>query len=441
MLTDYHVKYFSHELTKRSSAGSMEKLAASLLDAQVDLNPHQVEAALFAFKSPLSKGALLADEVGLGKTIEAGLVISQKWAERKRNILIVTPSNLRPQWSQELVDKFFLNSLILETKSFNEEIKKGNLNPFAQDKIIICSYNFVKSKEAYIKNIDWNLIVIDEAHRLRNVYKPKNKIANAIKNAVANRPLVLLTATPLQNSLLELFGLVSIIDEHIFGDIKSFKSQFAKLSCDDNFDNLKARLAPICKRTLRRQVLEYIRYTNRKAITQEYIPSEDEQSLYDMVSLYLQRDNLYALPPGQRTLMTLILRKLLASSTFAISGTLEALSKKLESVIVENQFKEIDSESILLENYESYTEIRDEWEGKPDENELTASGDTENDEFEVSDNDEKNESEDENYQYTKEDIEFLKTEVIDLKDFAKHAKSIIKKLQGGSAFNRFAERI
>src|SRR3990170_6414717 len=123
--TPYHAKYFAYELTKRSSSDSIQKLAATLLDAQVDLNPHQVEAALFAFRSPLSNGAILADEVGLGKTIEAGLVISQRWAERKRKILIIVPSNLRKQWYQELLDKFFLSSLILETPSFNQEIKKG----------------------------------------------------------------------------------------------------------------------------------------------------------------------------------------------------------------------------------------------------------------------------------------------------------------------------
>ncbi len=118
MLTEYHAKYFAYELTKRSASDSIQKLAASLADAQVDLNPHQVEAALFAFRSPLSKGAILADEVGLGKTIEAGLVISQKWAERKRKILIIVPSNLRKQWNQELLDKFFLSSAILENASF-----------------------------------------------------------------------------------------------------------------------------------------------------------------------------------------------------------------------------------------------------------------------------------------------------------------------------------
>src|SRR5437867_8655063 len=141
-ITDYHAKYFAHELTKRCPSDSLQKLAATLADAQVDLNPHQIDAALFAFRSPLSKGAVLADEVGLGKTIEAGILLSQKWAEQKRKLLIIVPAALRKQWSQELSDKFFLSSVILETRSFNEEIKRGNLNPFErqQPEIVICSY-------------------------------------------------------------------------------------------------------------------------------------------------------------------------------------------------------------------------------------------------------------------------------------------------------------
>ena len=161
-----------------------------------------------------TKGAILADEVGLGKTIEAGLVISQKWAERKRKILIITPANLRKQWSQELQDKFFLPSTILEAKSFNDFIKSGNLNPFKQAEIVLCSYQFAKSKEPYLRQVKWDLVVIDEAHRLRNVYKTSNKIARSIKESLEDAPKILLTATPLQNSLLELYGLVSIIDFH-----------------------------------------------------------------------------------------------------------------------------------------------------------------------------------------------------------------------------------
>ena len=176
-ITEYHAKYYAHELTKKNPSDSFEKFAGTLADAQVDLNPHQIDAALFAFKSPLSKGAILADEVGLGKTIEAGILLSQKWAEGKRKIIIICPSSLRKQWNSELQEKFFLPSVILETKSFNQYVKSGNLNPFNQDdKIIICSYHFAKAKSPYIKQTHFDLVIIDEAHRLRNVYKTSNKI-------------------------------------------------------------------------------------------------------------------------------------------------------------------------------------------------------------------------------------------------------------------------
>jgi SNF2 family DNA or RNA helicase len=232
--TNYHAKYFAYELTQRfasrvtaegfNDSDNLDKLTASLSDAQVDLNPHQVDAALFALRSPLSQGVILADEVGLGKTIEAGIVISQRWAERKRRILIIAPANLRKQWSQELADKFFLPSLILEKKSFDNTVNEGNFNPFNQDnKIVIASFQFIRSKEAYVSRTDWDLVIIDEAHRLRNVYRKDNKIGNAIKNALHNKPKILLTATPLQNSLLELFGLVSLVDDYLFGDLKSFR--------------------------------------------------------------------------------------------------------------------------------------------------------------------------------------------------------------------------
>lgn len=411
-LTPYHAKYFAYELTKRSSSDSMQKLASTLVDAQVDLNPHQIDAALFAFRSPLSKGAILADEVGLGKTIEAGLVISQKWAERKRKIIIITPANLRKQWSQELKDKFFLNSVILEAKSFNEFIKKRKFNPFDQQDIVICSYQFARTKEPYLKQIKWNLAVVDEAHRLRNVYKANNKIAKSIKDSLLEAPKILLTATPLQNTLLELYGLVSIIDDYTFGDLKSFKTQYSRSNNGaeaETFYELKERLKPICKRTLRRQVLEYIRYTNRIALVEEFYPTEDEQRLYDMVSNYLQADNLYALPASQRKLMTLILRRLLASSTFAISGTLEGLANKLEGIVKESETN--NAEEVFALDFEIYDEIKDEWESEEDE-----------------------EQEKEKKTFTQQDIENIRTEIDSLKEFEKLAKSIRLNSKGEKLF-------
>jgi ERCC4-related helicase len=329
------------------------------------LNPHQVDAALFAFRSPLSKGAILADEVGLGKTIETGIVLSQKWAERKRKILIILPSSLRKQWNQELLDKFYLPSVILESRSFNQAVKAGVRNPFDQQEIVICSYHFARNKANFLKAIEWDLVVIDEAHRLRNVYKSGNKIARELKDALADVPKLLLTATPLQNSLLELYGLVSFVDEHVFGDLKSFRAQFARLSGDDEFGELKSRLQPVCKRTLRRQVLEYIRYTERKAYTQEFVPSREEEVLYDKVSDYLRRPDLQALPTSQRALMTLVLRKLLASSTFAIAGALDALASKLERRLKEDAARSR-AEEELEEDFEALSELADEL-GEDDE--------------------------------------------------------------------------
>ena len=359
VISAYHTKYFAHELTRRCPPDSVEKLAGALVDAQVDLNPHQLDAALFAFNSPLSKGALLADEVGLGKTIEAGLVLSQKWAERKRRILVITPSNLRKQWFQELAEKFFLPCRILEAKSYNAAIRQGQFRPFEAPEIVICSYQFAKSKASDVHAVPWDLVVIDEAHRLRNVYKPSNVIANTLKQALAGKHKLLLTATPLQNSLLELFGLVSFIDEHAFGDLKSFREQFANLNQEQVFQTLKARLKPVCHRTLRRQVTAYIPYTKRLPLVEEFTPEESEDRLYQLVSEYLQRDNLQALPASQRSLMTLVLRKLLASSTFAIAGALTSISNRLKAKLRKQEPAE-SLEDELDQDYEALDELTEE---------------------------------------------------------------------------------
>ena len=330
--TQYHTKYLAHMLTARAASDDPGKLSASVFNATVDLNPHQLDAALFAFRSPLSRGAILADEVGLGKTIEAGLIISQLWAEHRRRILVIAPMILRKQWAQELSDKFFLSSRVLDTRDYNLAIRQGRDPLSSADEVFICSYHFAAARPAVFGAVPWDLIVIDEAHRLRNVWKPTNKIANALHSAVASKPLVLLTATPLQNSLLELYGLVSFIDEHMFGSIDAFKTRYMRGPLEERqLGELRQRLKPICQRTLRRQVQEYVRFTNRIPIIQDFTPTPEEQKLYDEVSEYLRRPKLHALPSSQRQLMTLVARKLLASSSFAISKTLNKLASRLNN--------------------------------------------------------------------------------------------------------------
>lgn len=397
-ITEYQAKYIANFLTRRLPANDLNKLTASLQDAQVDLTPHQVEAALFAFKSPLSKGAILADEVGLGKTIEAGIILSQHWSEHKRRLLVICPANLRKQWSSELLEKFYLPSVIMESKSFNSSIENGTFNPFDRESIVICSLQFAKTKAAYIRRTDWDLVIIDEAHRLRNVYKPQNKTANAIKTAIESKKKILMTATPLQNSILELYGLVSIIDDYVFGDLKSFKSQFGHNITQAEFQELRRRLQPVCKRTLRRQVLEYIKYTKRIAIVEEFYPTENEQRLYDMVTEYLSKPRLYALPNSQRQLMTLILRKLLASSTYAIYGTFCSLINRLQDKLnrVDDLFI---GENEVIADYE---DDNDQW------------VDNEEAEFEEAE------------ELHPDDIEGIKKEIEELKQFRDLAEKIKK---------------
>jgi SNF2 family DNA or RNA helicase len=328
MSTPYHARYFAYELTRVGGTG-IERLGRSLFDACVDLNPHQIEAALFALRSPISKGVLLADEVGLGKTIEAGLVLCQCWAERRRRLLVICPASLRKQWEQELSEKVNLTVYVLDAKIYREIQRAGTPNPFFIDSVLICSMHYASSRAADIRAVPWALVVIDEAHKLRNAYRQSNRIGQNIRQALDERRKILLTATPLQNSLLELYGLAFIIDDNLFGDLPSFRTQYVNSGGD--LDDLRSRLQSFCTRTLRRQVVEYIQYTERRLITRPFKPSEQEHKLYEAISQFLQREDNYSLPLGQRHLITLVVRKVLASSSHAVAGTLEIMRDKSPS--------------------------------------------------------------------------------------------------------------
>lgn len=350
MLTEYQAKYYATLLTQKSVGGSIDCIAQSLLNAAVDINPHQIEAALFAFKSPLCKGVILADEVGLGKTVEAGLVICQYWAVGKRKIIIVCPAALRKQWSYELTDKFGLANEIIDTKNYNEYSRLGK-DSFSSKLIAICSYNFAAKHKDEIASINFDLSVIDEAHKLRNVYKNNNRISHDIKNAFINVKKLLLTATPFQNSLMELYGLSTIIDDNIFGDSRSFRWEYIN---EENYTDLHLRLAPYYKRTLRKDVMEYINYTKRLSLTQEFSATDDEQQLYDSVSEFLRNDNIYSVPTRQKMLTTMIIRKILASSTYALIGTLTTIKERLVHLLNGTQIKQVS-----LNTYFTEEEIED----------------------------------------------------------------------------------
>lgn len=329
-ITDYQAKYFAFELRRSYANDHAGKLAGLLFDARVEPKPHQIDAALFALKNPFLPGAILADEVGLGKTIEAGIVIAQYWAERRRQILIVAPSSLRQQWQQELWEKFFLSATVLDARSKDATLAKVT-GPSPE--ILICSYEFA------LRHLDsllrpWDLVVADEAHRLRNYWTGKNKAPAAIAEIMrGSHRNLLLTATPLQNKLEELYGLVSVFAPDYFHSLDVFRERYIKHRDTSDNDDLVARVAMISKRTLRKDADKYIHFTERLPLTVEFTPSKDEQRLYELVNGYLQRELLYAFAGSQRHLSALIIRKRLGSSTYAVASTLENIAARLDDEI------------------------------------------------------------------------------------------------------------
>jgi len=361
-ITRYHARYYAALLTQQQANGDLGSLSQSLLSSTVDINPHQIDAALFAFSSPLSKGVVLADEVGLGKTIEAGLVICQYWATGKRKILIVCPASLRKQWEAELLDKFGIPSEILDTKNYNAYQREGK-NPLSPKRAIICSYNFAAKHKEHILLHAFDLAVIDEAHKMRNVYRSSARTSAEVRDALTGVRKLLLTATPFQNSLMELYGLTSIIDDRLFGSEKSFRKQYGK---GENLVELRQRIQKLYTRTLRKDVREYINYTHRLPLTQKFKATDEEQVLYQEISDFLRRTDIYSVPAAQRKLTTMIVRKILASSTYALVYTLEHIKERLERMLKNEKQERFDVDD-LVEDDEDWS--LDEYEELPEEEE------------------------------------------------------------------------
>jgi len=341
-------RYLAEKICSQKMAGNLSRLSSVLAKSTIDLNPHQIHAALYAFNSPLSRGAILADEVGLGKTIEAGIILAQLWAEGKRRILIACPASLRNQWQDELLTKFGLESEVWDGPSFNNKVNNGEKPPLTYDGIFIVSYQFIYSHLGLIEKQPWSVVVIDEAHRFRRVYRGRDasKMAYEIREIIKDKPKVLLTATPLQNNLEELYGIASFIDDKLLGTPYSFKTKFvdplreqsdiSKVRLEELRNTIRGEekddvfsISGIITRTLRKQVLEYVPFTDRTSVTFDFTPTDKEVELYEKVSAYLQRPEVAAIVATQRNLMILVYRKLLASSSYAISETLRRLMDNL----------------------------------------------------------------------------------------------------------------
>lgn len=324
-----------------------------LLDTSIDINPHQVDAFCAAVKALKTGGIILADEVGLGKTIEAGLVIKYVIKTGAKKILITLPASLRKQWEVELLEKFDFPAdsiKILDRQAINFD-PIGIVDHWLKDpkklSIALTSYDFSSKLMKKYPSVKWDFVVIDEAHNMRNIFHG-TKRAKRLYEQTHNIPKILLTATPLQNNLSDLHGLVSFIDPRIFGTEKAFNKQYRE---DYNYTELKQNLSPVLYRTLRKDVSKYMQFANRVSRTFDFELSYEEKVLYGQVNHFLRKDYLYSLPTANRNLLTLVIRKLLASSSFALIETFEVILERLQKLLEGTKSKDAQEGFELFWNY------------------------------------------------------------------------------------------
>lgn len=349
-----------------------------LLNTNIEVNPHQINAFCAAVQALKTGGIVLADEVGLGKTIEAGLTLKYVLNSGAKRVLIVLPATLRKQWEVELEEKFNIQATILDryTVESNLSFWKSSLEKRDKIRIIITSYDYSSKLMQRLPNIKWDFIIIDEAHNLRNVFHG-TKRAKRLYEFTKGIPKILLTATPLQNSLSDLHGLISYIDPRILGSEKVFNKKFIE---GQDYAELKRELVPVLYRTLRRDVRKYIDFKNRECRTIDFALSPDEVELYMMVNSFLKKEVLRSIPTTNKGLIIMVIRKLLASSSYALIETFEILKNRLqrlyegtsslnaqegfdlfwdfvEDEIDESAFDEIDDENILFQKHQIQVEM------------------------------------------------------------------------------------
>ena len=300
-----------------------------LLNTDIEINPHQINAFCAAIDSLKTGGIVLADEVGLGKTIEAGLVIKYVIDNGAKKIIIAVPATLRKQWEIELDEKFNLKAKILDRLTVEKDFY--SIKEWMQKdevRIILTSYDYASKFMKKVPFVKWDFIVVDEAHNLRNVFHGTKRAKN-LYEITKGIPKILLTATPLQNSLSDLHGLISFIDPRIFGTEKYFNKRFVE---GQDYKELKTELLPVLYRTLRKDVGKYMDFKKRICKTVDFHLTKDETELYDLVNNFLKREELYSIPSSNRGLIILVIRKLLASSSFALIDTFEILKNRLEKL-------------------------------------------------------------------------------------------------------------
>jgi hypothetical protein len=341
-------RYLAEQLVRLRRADEQQRYAAAQRQGRIDPNPHQIDAVIFALKRIPEGGCILADEVGLGKTIEAGLVIAQLRAEGAASrVLLVVPKPLLGQWQDELY------------RLFGIQASEGRADPgsFSGPGVFLAGREMAGSERgsAILRDSEpFDLCVIDEAHEVfANIYRRFDKhglydedssearMADRVRSFLRRAPVLLLTATPIQNNLTELWGLVQYVEPTgtLLGNLRTFRDVFCdgddrKLVPGQDHE-LRRRLTTVVARTLRREAQSFLEhpFVTRHAEIREYSMTPREKSLYDDVTAYLLEPRILAFSGNQRRLLLIGFHRLMASSVKALATSLRKVAGRLQRML------------------------------------------------------------------------------------------------------------
>jgi len=342
--TPFHAYYKARQLS--SYTFGQDKLLPAFASADIEIYPYQIAAARFALRSPYLKGVILCDEGSLGKTYEALLAINQLWYEGKERILLVVPTPLLGQWRDMLESSFSLQYFVVDSnEAFDSHVTEESENPFMQEGVLLTTYDFAAEKAEWVGRVRWDAAVFEEAHHLRRIYTGENKNAVIIKEAVGGCFKLLLTATPMQNSIMDLYGLIYFIDETVLPDADDFYKRYFRKP--ENYGELAERVSKYCFRTTRPQVSTYVKLTKRIPITAEYTLTQEEQHLYELLDAYIGKPKKAAFPKMEQYDLALMLFRNFSSSTFAVEKTLKGAYERLQAMehtkLVEDELTEFEA--------------------------------------------------------------------------------------------------
>ncbi len=280
--------YIVKKINKQYELGKKENLIPVYLNNGIENFSHQIYATCYALSNPFVKGFILADEAGLGKTLEAQLIVSQ-YSRKHKNILIIVPTPTINDWLLDLIKKFEIKIYVLDnTERPLKEIYRTSLKGF-ECGVVLTTYEYVLSNNEIFKEYDRDLCILDEAHRFRNYKIKENKTAETILSIIPNAKKILLTATPIQKNEDDIFGLINFIDDNIFTDYDEFHKKYFRKP--ENYPELSDIIAPYTFRTLRSQVRLETKLTEREILTQIYKMTDGEEKLYKMIENYILKQH------------------------------------------------------------------------------------------------------------------------------------------------------